>query len=107
MNDEWMNPLVCRAAYSCPDHRLAHAACPCYENDDEAQYTTAEAGTTGASRSWTAVQPMRRRLSYLVPSPSQERKIPLAVQKYMHSAAGVYVYAHKRASSFVMQRAAN
>jgi len=31
---------------------------------------------------------MRRRLNYLVSSPVQERKIPLAVQKYMNKAAG-------------------
>ncbi|KAL0033616.1 hypothetical protein WJX79_007938 [Trebouxia sp. C0005] len=57
-------PASQRAAYSSPDHRLAHAACACYDNDDVVQ-----------------------RLNYLVPSPMQERKIPLAVQKYMNTAA--------------------
>jgi len=80
--------FACRAAYSSPDHRLAHAACACYDNDDEVQYSSAEAGSAGVPESWAAVQPMRRRLNYLVSSPTQERKVPLAVQKYMSKAAG-------------------
>ena len=69
---------------------MAHAACACYENDDELQYSTAEAGSAQAAGSWSAGQPMRRRLNYLVPTSIQDRSIPLAVQKYMHKAAGVY-----------------
>ncbi|DBB00448.1 TPA: hypothetical protein ACH3X3_002163 [Trebouxia sp. C0006] len=80
-------PASQRAAYSSPDHRLAHAACACYDNDEEVQYSSAEAGGAGVPESWAAVQPMRRRLNYLVSSPTQERKTPLAVQKYMNKAA--------------------
>ena len=37
-----------------------------------------------AAGPWTAVRPIRRRLSYLVPNPTQEQHAPLSVQNYMH-----------------------
>ena len=83
--------VVCRVSSSCPDHRLAHAACPCYEQDDESQYTDVKAGHGQTADSWSAVPPMRRRLNYLVPSPNADRSIPLSVQKYMHKSSGMLV----------------
>ena len=78
---------------SCPDHRLAHAACPCYDQDDELQRIEAELGSGQTSDSWTAVPAMRQRLNYLVPNPL-DRNIPLSVQKYMHKSAGRFSLCH-------------
>lgn len=69
--------LTCRTA---SPHSLAHAACVCYEQDGDFQYSGADAQTAG---------PVKRRLNYLSPDTSTDRHIPLSVQKYMHGASGM------------------
>ncbi|KAL3147491.1 hypothetical protein ABBQ38_014547 [Trebouxia sp. C0009 RCD-2024] len=64
-------------------HNLAHAACLCYEQDDEFQYSGA------GQRDAQTPQPMRKRLNYLLPGASTDRHIPLSVQKYMHKTSGI------------------
>lgn len=81
--------LTCRVASPCPDHSLAHAACPCYDQDDEFQYSGGDRGDAQTAEPWTAVSLTRRRLNYLVPNPSPDRQIPLSVQKYMHRTNGM------------------
>ena len=81
--------LTCRGASPGPDHSLAHAACPCYDQDDEFQYNGGDRGDAQRAELWTAVSPTRRRLNYLMPNPSPDRRISLSVQKYMHRTNGM------------------
>ena len=95
--------LACRMASPCPDHSLAHAACPCYDQDDEFQYN---GGDAQSAESWTAMTPPKKRLSYLVPNPSPDRHVSLSVQKYMHKTTGMCVL-HRCCMFIQHSRAAN